>query len=72
MGGSVGTRGSPVVAKYNIYRLRGRLFRGFNPQADSAENIRAEQALAESLRAKGFGVWAGHHDGQSMRSVSND
>ena len=61
----VSTRGSKKVGKYSRYALKPKLFKRLNPQPDQESSKAAERTLAESLRAQGYGVWAGHHDGKS-------
>lgn len=63
-----GSRASPKVDRYNTYRLRGGLFKKYNPQEDVDANKQAEKDLAKDLRSKGYGVWAGHLDSRAAES----
>lgn len=56
------TRTSSKVGKYMTGFLLKSLYKKYNPQLDSQSNEEAEEILANELRDKGFGVWAGHHD----------
>ncbi len=56
------TGASPKVKPFNTCFLIGRLFKPFNPVQESEDREEKEADLAEHLRGKGYGVWAGHHD----------
>jgi len=56
------TRASPKVKPFNTCFLKGGLFKSFNPVQENEDREETEADLAEYLRGKGYGVWAGHHD----------
>ena len=58
----ISNRGSSKVKEFNTYWLRGKIFRSHNPQHSNSQNIASEKKLAEDLRSKGYGIWAGHLD----------
>ena len=56
---------STVVKNYlkNGYGLlKPKLFKHLNPYLTKNDAEDAEKLLANELRSRGFGVWAGHHD----------
>ena len=59
--GSRSARGG--IDKYNTYGLKKNLFRRYNPQESREDNNGMERFLAKNLRSKGYGVTAGHLDG---------
>tara|TARA_B100000575_G_C23127912_1_gene653761 strand:+ start:377 stop:796 length:420 start_codon:yes stop_codon:yes gene_type:complete len=50
------TRGNRFVGQYHKY-LRGRMFKHENPFETKEAAEQREEALAQELRAKGYGVW---------------
>jgi len=42
--------------------LKPKLFKHLNPYLAKNDAEDAEKLLANELRSRGFGVWAGHHD----------
>jgi hypothetical protein len=42
--------------------LKPKLFKHLNPYLTKNDAEDAEKLLANELRSRGFGVWAGHHD----------
>ena len=61
---TLGSRGAiKKVDKYNTCGLKKNLFRRYNPQENERDNKGMERFLANHLRARGHGVYAGHLDG---------
>ena len=56
------TGASPKVNPFNTFFLIGRLFKSFNPVQEGEDREEKEKEMAEKLRSRGYGVWAGHHD----------
>ena len=52
------SKASEFVAEYNLYHLRGKLFKKHNPQYSRGESKKEEVELTEELRSKGYGVWS--------------